>query len=84
MPRWRMLLQHAFGIVLFVSISTFSALFGFTFSDCCNTRLCFNRHAWWLPKNGRQRLDGRAEEKNITNCAAGNANDLLGRKCVLL
>ena len=63
MPRWRMLLRHAFGIVLFVSVSYFFGSFWFYVSIAATLVYVLIIHAWWLPKNGVNGWTGEPKEK---------------------
>lgn len=63
MARWRMLLRHAFGIVLFVSVSYFFGSFWFYVSIAATLVYVLIIHAWWLPKNGVNGWTGEPKEK---------------------
>ena len=63
MLRWRMLLRHAFGIVLFVSVSYFFGSFWFYVSIAATLVYVLIIHAWWLPKNGVNGWTGEPKEK---------------------
>ncbi len=63
LPRWRMLLRHAFGVVLFVSISYFFGSFWFYISIAATLVYVLIIHAWWLPKNGINGWTGEPKEK---------------------
>ena len=63
LPRWRLLLKHAFGIFLFVSVSYFFGIFWFYASIAATLVYVLIIHAWWLPKNGVNGWTGEPREK---------------------
>lgn len=62
-PRWRILLKHALGIVLYASISYFFGRLWFYVSLAATFILVLIIHAWWLPKNGINGWTGEPKEK---------------------
>jgi len=62
-PRWRILLKHALGIVIYTSISYFFGRFWFWFSIAATFGLVLLIHAWWLPKHGINGWTGEPRDK---------------------
>jgi hypothetical protein len=63
MPRWRMLLKHAFGIALYTSISYFFGMFWFFASLAATFALVLAIHTWCLPKHGINGWTGEPRDK---------------------
>ncbi|MDQ3712782.1 MAG: hypothetical protein M3388_11275 [Acidobacteriota bacterium] len=62
-PRWRILLKHALGICIFVSIAYFFGTFWFYISLVGATIPALIIHAWWLPKHGINGWTGEPKDK---------------------
>lgn len=62
-PRWRILLKHVFGIVLYVAVSYYFGRFWFYISLAATFVLILIIHAWWLPRNGINGWTGEPKEK---------------------
>jgi hypothetical protein len=62
-PRWRILLKHALGICIFVSIAYFFGTFWFYISLVGAMIPALIIHAWWLPKHGINGWTGEPKDK---------------------
>jgi hypothetical protein len=63
-PRWRMLLKHALGIGIFVSVSYFFGRFWFFVALAAMHVPVLFIHGWWLPKkHGINGWTGEPREK---------------------
>lgn len=62
-PRWRILLKHALGILLFVAVAYFFGRFWFYISLVAALIPVTIIHAWWLPKHGVNGWTGEPKEK---------------------
>ncbi len=62
-PRWRILLKHALGILIFVSVSYFFGRFWFYVSLVAALIPALVIHAWRLPRNGINGWTGEPKDK---------------------
>jgi len=61
--RWQILLKHALGICIFVSIAYFFGTFSFYISLVGVMIPALIIHAWWLPKHGINGWTGEPKDK---------------------